>query len=140
MNFNEVLVTQVRPTIHIFVCICIVLGIISDIVIYKWRFLSDYLIYYWVLLVIVYAMVPEYKYNFNEFQTSFVMACLYLLFMTDRVRQLIFLILAQLVFSFAVKIAIYEESITFSLVCTKLFSVAVTLAICALLSMLILYA
>ena len=120
-------------------CICIVLGAISAIVCYKWRVMSDYLIYFWVLLFIVYSMVPDYHYNFTEFQTSFVMACLFILFMTDRIRQLIFLILAQLVFSFAVKITVYEQSITFSALSMKLFSAMVTLAICALLSMLILY-
>ena len=78
-------------------------------------------------------MVPEYQYNFTEFQTSFVMACLFILFMTDRIRQLIFLILAQLVFSFAVKITVYEESITFDLLCRKIFSAMVTFAMCALL-------
>ena len=133
MDFDEDLVNQIRPIVRLVVCIQIVLGFIGDIVCYKWRVLSDYLIYFWVLLVIVYSMVPEYQYNFTEFQTSFVMACLFILFMTDRIRQLIFLILAQLVFSFAVKITVYEESITFSLLCRKIFSAMVTFAMCALL-------
>ena len=117
----------------------IISSIILVIACIKWRFLADFIIYISTIMLINSYAIPSTKTSISEIYISVIWMFGNVIFMTDQVGQLIYISFMHLLFTFALKSTVFDEKMNLHLILIKLFMVAGTFAINALLSMILLY-
>ena len=111
---------DIQPTLQV---ICISLIVISFLMLlgsFKWHKLADYMIYEEMLYQLVIAFIPNTENNFFDLYVATVCFLLFWYYYTGDGKQIIYIILVQICWTFIPQYLIFKESFTFFVILRKL--------------------
>ena len=139
-NYNEKLVSDIRPSLEIIIMVMIVLSALLDIATYKWRYLAHSFLYLEVIFGLVSAMIPQTYYNsIDSFQINIVYHLAFITLYTDHAGQIIFMTVISCILRFLITSGIYQVALTFETMFNDSIYILFLFLVNSLMAILILY-
>ena len=127
MTFREDMVEQVRPFVRYVSISLTILSILLGILCFKWRSIADCFIYIYTILFLMTTTIPSNNEIINDQIISITAFIIFVLFSTNRVSQVIFVAIIQIILYFLVMSVIYEQQMTLGLIFLKVISSLTTI-------------
>lgn len=109
IDFDDNVVDDLRPFISVICLTLIILSMILDVAIFKWRRLATLLVMAECVWQVSYSMIPTEKNNYYNMNFFVIMLIIFICLWTDEVSQIVFLGLTQLVWSLGPMYIIYTK-------------------------------
>ena len=136
---NHDFVQKSELPVKIVICALIVLGIIVDVMVWRWRHLAKYIAYYELLFMMVHGFVPLNYGDFKNMVHLMAMTFSWFLYTCDLGSAAISYTIASLIILFLEFPLVYKETWSVSLVGEKIYYVVTLFLVLTLISMLVTY-
>lgn len=118
-EFNEELVSELRPSLKLASMVLLVCSVLLDIAIFKWRMLADFILYFNCITSVLTLCFPSVDSQNTDFYLGIIVLIICICFYTDTRGQMFATVVQQIATTFVIKHFIYKEELTVAAITMK---------------------